>query len=156
MTENKRNYRHGFTGTPIYRRWARMVERCHNPEHPAFARYGARGIRVCPRWRVSFGVFLTDMGEMPFPDAQIDRIDNARGYEPGNCRWVTRTQNMNNRTDNRYIEHDGEKLTLADWGRRTGIAPATIAQRIKKGWSVDRALTEPVKKTLARIIAHGN
>jgi hypothetical protein len=72
-----------------------MMQRCNSPNHPAYADYGGRGIRVCERWH-SFVNFLVDMGEPP-PGLSIDRINNDGDYEPGNCRWATRSEQMRNR-----------------------------------------------------------
>jgi hypothetical protein len=72
-----------------------MWQRCGNPKHPAFSRYAERGITICERWR-SFECFLSDMGERP-SGLTLDRLDNARGYEPGNCRWATRKEQIRNR-----------------------------------------------------------
>jgi hypothetical protein len=86
-----RNYR----STRIYEVWRSMMQRCHNPNHPAYAHYGGRGICVCERWH-SFVNFLVDMGE-PAPGLSIDRINNDGNYEPGNCRWATHSEQMRNR-----------------------------------------------------------
>ncbi len=81
---------------PEYRVWSEMIQRCSNQKHPRWSDYGGRGIIVCDRWR-SFINFLADMGERPSPDLTLDRIDNDGGYEPGNCRWATRSQQQYNR-----------------------------------------------------------
>lgn len=98
-TLTARNFRHGHCverQTSTYRIWAGMIERCHKPSDPDFAGYGGRGIRVCEHW-MDFRRFLADMGERP-PGLTLDRIDNDGNYEPGNCRWATRSQqNLNTR-----------------------------------------------------------
>lgn len=86
---------HGMFGTKTYTSWAEMHRRCSNPRSVGYAYYGGRGIAVCDRWR-SFEAFLQDMGERP-EGLTLDRIDNAKGYEPGNCRWATSVQQANNR-----------------------------------------------------------
>lgn len=74
-----------------------MLSRCTNPQSKSFKDYGGRGITVCERWS-EFLNFYADMGQRPSPKHSIDRIDNERGYEPGNCRWETRqVQNLNRR-----------------------------------------------------------
>ncbi len=72
-----------------------MIARCNKPKGWGYAQYGAKGIKVCERWH-RFWAFLEDMGERP-PGTSIDRIDNEKGYEPGNCRWATRSQQGLNR-----------------------------------------------------------
>jgi hypothetical protein len=91
----KGNPTHGKSRTPTHNSWLAMKQRCGYAAGETFARYGAQGITVCDRWLHSFENFLADMGERP-RGMTLDRIDNAKGYEPGNCRWAThRQQRMN-------------------------------------------------------------
>lgn len=95
--KNPRSFRHGLSASPEYRAWASMWSRVSTTEPTKYAIYGGRGIRVCERWR-DFLNFVADMGMRPSPTHSLDRIDNDRGYEPGNCRWATRSeQNLNRR-----------------------------------------------------------
>ncbi len=84
---------HGMKGTPEYITWRNMKNRCYNKNCVSYYRYGGRGITVCERWQYSFTAFFADMGPKPFSGAEIDRIDNDGNYEPGNCHWVTQTEN---------------------------------------------------------------
>ncbi len=77
-----RQLKHGLSETAEYMAWHNMIVRCHNPNHPSYPRYGARGITVYDRWRNSFEVFLTDVGTRPTAKHSLDRVDNERGYEP--------------------------------------------------------------------------
>lgn len=90
---------HGFRASgrthPSYPSWANMLQRCTNPNDPAYRHYGGRGITVCERWQ-SFENFLADMGERP-EGLTLDRTDNEGNYEPGNCKWATRAQQSANR-----------------------------------------------------------
>ena len=81
--------------TATYRSWMAMLERCSTPKHVAWDNYGGRGIRVCDRWK-DFVNFLADMGERPH-GLTLDRINNDGNYEPGNCRWATRSEQSRNR-----------------------------------------------------------
>ncbi len=88
--------------TPEYRVWRSMRTRCENPRHHDYPYYGGRGITVCDRWW-TFGNFIADMGLRPTPKHSIERVNNAGGYEPSNCRWVTRgeqSKNQRRRRDN--------------------------------------------------------
>ena len=91
------NFIHGKSRTPEHGVWAGMWQRCTNPKHKSYEGYGARGITVCDRWK-SFENFYADMGERPSKNLSIERRDNDKGYEPGNCYWATwKEQNLNKR-----------------------------------------------------------
>lgn len=138
-----------------YSIWKGMRSRCNNQHSKAFPSYGGRGIRVCDRWN-SFAAFLADMGIAPV-DGCIDRIDNNGNYEPGNCRWVNHSINNNNRRNTRLIEFGGERLSIAQWGRRFGKSRWLIADRLKWGWSIEKALTTPpVYKRRSKYDVKGN
>ncbi len=83
--------------TREYRAWNNIKERCYNPNNPAYADYGARGITMDEEWRTSYTVFLAAVGRCPSPELTLDRIDNDRGYVPGNVRWATRLVQNNNK-----------------------------------------------------------
>lgn len=134
-----------------------MINRCHNPHHVKYPRYGARGIVVCERWRSSFLAFVLDMGERPAGHT-IERIDVNGSYEPGNCRWATAKEQARNKTDNNVLTLNGETKCIAEWADCTGIPSHTIRARIGVyGWSIERALTEPVnppgRKRTERILS---
>jgi hypothetical protein len=84
--------------TPEYQTWLGMIKRCEDDSRKDYKHYGARGIKVCARWRHSFETFLADMGRRPLSKPTLDRINNDGNYEPGNCRWATWSQqNLNKR-----------------------------------------------------------
>lgn len=110
---------------PEYRVWSNMIQRCHNTKAPGFKDYGGRGISVCAAWRNSFWKFLRDVGERPFPEAQLDRRDNNGNYEPDNCRWVTPTENMRNR---RGVKLNTEAAKVIRWFGRRGVSIDLLAR----------------------------
>lgn len=129
-----------------YQAWRGAKDRCYNPNSNRYKTYGARGIRMCEEWRNSFAAFFRDMGERP-DGHSIDRINNDGHYEPGNCRWSPKSEQAKNQTRTRALELKGVRKILADWSRDTGIHHTVILSRIDRlGWSVEKALTTPVRK----------
>lgn len=123
-----------------------MIGRCENKNDPRFKDYGGRGIKVCERWRHSFPNFLADMGERP-PGMSIDRYPDKNGnYEPENCRWATPKEQSNNMRRNHLLTHDGETLTVSQWADRIGLQYSTFSVRIKRGWSMQRALFQNLQR----------
>lgn len=124
-----------------YLAWSAMIERCYNHKAKAYKHYGARGIAVCERW-FAFESFLADMGPRPTPTYSLDRIDNNGNYEPGNCRWTTRTTQMRNTRVNHFLELNGERRTIAEWCEKLGMSYSTVSERIRRyGWTTEQALT---------------
>lgn len=138
---------HGLTGTPEYRVWNAMRNRCRNPKRRDWANYGGRGIRVCERWD-DFEVFLADMGPRPL-GTSIDRIDVHGDYEPGNCRWATPRQQSRNKRTSLMIEFGGRTQCLSAWAEELGMCKQVLLYRIRSGWPVDKALTEPVRNSIS-------
>lgn len=125
---------------PLYDTWIAMIDRCHSPKCHAYSTYGGRGISVCERWRESFDHFCLDMGPRP-PGHSIDRIDNNGNYEPSNCRWATAKEQGRNTRTNRLLEMKGQRLTLTEWAELIGIDRSTLWHRLRRGYSIERALT---------------
>lgn len=135
---------HGRRKSAEYAVWNQMKNRCLNRKSNNFHRYGGRGIRVCARW-MSFANFFADMGKKPSRDHQIERINNDGNYTPSNCRWATRKEQARNRVQNRFLTFQGQTMCLLDWAEKLKIKMPTLAMRLKLGWSIKRAFTQPVK-----------
>ena len=132
--------------TAEYRAWYSMIYRCTNSECGNYHRHGGRGIRVCNRWLESFDAFLEDIGKKPNPGLTLDRIDNDGDYTPENCRWATRKQQSRNSRQNHNVTFQGRTQCLAAWAEEIGVKAGILQARLKKGWSVERTLTERVGK----------
>lgn len=137
---------HGMTGTPTYKAWDGMIQRCTNPNDAKYSDYGGRGISICDRWRV-FSNFLEDMGVKP-EGYELERMDNNRGYNPENCKWATRKEQNRNKRNSRLLTLGDETLCVTEWADRVGINYNTIIERLGRGWSVEKALTTPPKQGL--------
>lgn len=130
---------HGARRTAEYRTWCSVIQRCTNRRSPGFAKYGAKGVTVCKRWRESFEAFFADMGPRP-RGCSIDRIDNSRGYEAGNCRWATAHDQARNKTTNvlntEMVMEIKQRLragaTTTDVSNEFGISLST-ASKVKCG-----------------------
>lgn len=131
------NVKHGLSYTKEYSTWASMNQRCADKANP---HYGARGIVVCDRWKNSVHAFIEDMGPAPSQAHSIDRIDNDGDYEPDNCQWATKDQQLANRRVSRFLSIGGVRKTIAEWVKETGALRRTVADRLSKGWSDEEAL----------------
>ena len=128
---------------PEYGIWKRMRQRCSDPNVREYARYGGRGIAVCPEWD-SFERFLSDMGRRPTALHTLDRTDNDGPYSPENCRWSTRLAQARNLSSNHTLTFNGETLSMAEWAIRIGIPYSTLRSRLRYGWTAEQALASPV------------
>ena len=136
--------------TRTYESWQGMKRRCDNPRRPDYPYYGGRGISYCKRWS-DFAKFLADMGECT-KGLTLDRIKVNGNYHPANCRWATRQQQSENTRAVRLISFNGKKQSITAWERELGFCKVGLTMRLKRGWSVKRALLTPPRKGG---IAHG-
>jgi hypothetical protein len=143
----QRNTIHGHTlnHPRLHLTWRKMHDRCKNPRNRKYPDYGGRGIQVCPEWE-QFEEFLKWSESSGYDDTlTIDRRDNNSGYSPANCRWATALEQASNKRNNTYFTLHGVSKILPEWSREFGIDCGVVRSRIKVGWDLQRALTEPVK-----------
>lgn len=136
-------FKHGQSNNKLYRAWDAMVRRCKNPSDVNYKNYGGRGINVFPEW-LSFIPFAEYMGQPPSKIYSIDRIDNNKGYEPGNVRWALVKEQCNNKRNNHRLEYNGETKTLTQWAEFLGLSRWTISSRLARGWNIEKALSFPI------------
>lgn len=136
---------HGMSRTRFYRIWAKMRQRCNDSNCTNYHKYGAKGVKVCERWD-DFRNFHSDMFDTYEDGLTLDRIDNSKGYEPSNCRWSTYKEQNRNRTNNHFITYKGKEMTLAEAEEKYDLPKDILLQRLKLGWSIERAIETKSQK----------
>lgn len=143
---------HGMRNAPEYRVWRGVKDRCLNPNCPKYPQYGGRGISTCVGIQDSFEQFFATVGRRPAKGLSLDRINGAKGYDCGSCpdciarsaacniRWADWKQQANNRSSNHVLTFGGLTLSIAEWARRVRISPATLLQRVQRGWTTEETL----------------
>jgi hypothetical protein len=135
---------HKEAKSALYKRWCSMKERCSQVGNKI---YHDRGISVCDDWKdyTTFRNWALANGYKEH--LQLDRIDNEKGYSPENCRWVSRTQNQNNRRDNVKFTFCGVTMTLSEWSVKQNVPYKALWARLNKyRWSFEKAITTPVRQ----------
>lgn len=137
---------HGGSRTRLYRVWRGMKDRCKNLNNPRYHHYGGRGIKVCGKWLNDFSAFRDWALTNGYSDElTIDRIDVNGDYAPNNCRWISNFEQQSNKKNNRFIEFNGKKLTVAEWERILSFPKGVLSKRLCAGWGIEKALTNPLK-----------
>jgi DNA-directed RNA polymerase subunit RPC12/RpoP len=127
-----KNTKHGGKGTPTYSSWQAMKARCLNKTNKDYPRWGGKGITICKEWIDSYSAFRDYMGERP-ANMTIDRIDNSKGYEPGNVRWATALMQGENRRNILFIEWHGKPTRVKDIANELGLSIGAVHLRYKRG-----------------------
>lgn len=132
----------------LYTLWMHMKERCNNPNHRSYERYGGRGISVCDDWSENYDSFYSWCKNNGYKRGlHLDRIDNYGNYSPDNCRFVTPTENSNNKRNNIIVKFEGIKDTLPNTLRRLGVYNSYNYKKVHRrmhdlGWSFDKAIND--------------
>lgn len=134
----ERATKHGKEGTRIYNTWAQMLSRCNNPKAQSYPHYGAKGIKVCDRWK-DFSNFYADMGDIP-EGKTLDRIDGEKGYEPTNCKWSSYKEQARNKSTLKLFPWEGRMITIAEIAEMSGMKRKVVENRIRLGMSMEDAL----------------
>lgn len=134
-----------LTKHPLYSVWRGLKSRCYNPNCKEYYLYGERGIKVCIEWLNNSSVFYKWAIKAGWEKGlQIDRIDVNGDYDPCNCRFVTPAVNCRNKRNNIFLEYEGKRMIMADWGKLLGISTITLQSRYNLKWSVKDILSRKV------------
>jgi hypothetical protein len=133
-------YKHGMAKSREYAAWQNMVQRCTNKNHPRFKDWGGRGIGISEDW-LDFTNFYKDMGDRPSKQHTLERKDNRMGYSKDNCCWATTKEQGVNRRSNRVLTANGYSFTVVEWSERLQINRVTLSSRLRRGWSIQEALS---------------
>ena len=138
--------------TRFYRVWYQLKERCLTKNHKFYKYYGGRGIKVYDKW-LEFSNFKSDMyksylihcRDFGRKNTTIDRIDSNGNYEPSNCRWATRREQVLNTRRKILITYKDQTKPLSDWAKIIGVKYHIAYERvIRDKWSLDRAFFQPL------------
>jgi hypothetical protein len=141
---SERSWKHGRRhGNLTYLSWSHIRQRCGDPNHRSYPRYGGRGITICARWD-DFNNFLADMGERPSKGHSIERRNNDGHYEPSNCFWATMKQQSGNKRNTHWVEWEGERVALSHLAQRFALPPPRLFSRLQRGWPLAVALKAEV------------
>ena len=139
---------HGLSKTRLYNVWSEMKRRCFNPNSCSYKWYGAKGIKIYPQW-LDFKQFykwaITNGYEVGLT---IERIDINADYSPQNCKWITNEEQANNRSTTHHLTYKGKTLSITEWSVLLNIPRTTISNRIRLGWTTERALSTPSRKEI--------
>ena len=134
----------------LYGIWSGIKSRCNNPNTTCSKYYYQKNITICDEWLVWSNFKKWALANGYNDTLTIDRINNKGNYEPSNCRWVNYEEQANNTSNIKLLTFNNITLSLSQWSRKLNIKEPTLSARLKRGWSVEKALTTPPQKNLEK------
>lgn len=143
----EKNFKHGFCGTGLYQCWQDMKKRCYDKNRAQYKDWGGRGISVCEDWLSfeNFKIWAVKNGYQP--GLTIERVDNNGNYSPENCKFIRKQDQNSNRRNTVVISFDGKNMNIEQWAKYLGLKRGTFDSRLKRGWSIEKAITTTITQT---------
>lgn len=144
--------KHGYSKStdrhPAYSIWLGIKQRCLSPLCCAYRDYGGRGITICEEWKNNPKVFVEWALENGYEKGlTIERIDVNGNYEPNNCKWITRYEQVSNRRNTIYISYRGKNIAPSkEWQKyavSANVNYRTFLGRIIRDWDIEEAALKP-------------
>lgn len=134
---------HGGHQDRLYKTWCNMHSRC-SKGHPDAQYYHDRGIAICKEWSdyAPFREWALASGYES--NLTIERQNNDDGYHPGNCIWADRKVQSRNKSNNVYVEFNGQQILLVEAAEKSPVSLSCIRRRIGLGWAAQKAITTPL------------
>ena len=130
----KGNLKHGQRRTKLYGLWLNIKDRCNNKNNSHFKYYGEKGIKMCEQWANDYSAFMKWALENGYVEGlSIERIDNNKGYEPSNCKWITKEEQARNRSYTKFQIINNKEMSLIEIAREFNIIPSTVYSRYRRG-----------------------
>lgn len=154
MQGNQNALKHGLSKTRLHRIWHSMYCRCYYKSTNQYKNYGGKGIKVCEEWKhmkgfLNFYNWAINNGYKE--NLTLDRIDNNKDYSPNNCKWSTSKEQSNHKTNNVYYTFKGKTQTSKQWCNEYKISQTTLNDRLKRGWTLEQALTISTKGNYKKV-----
>jgi hypothetical protein len=138
--------KHSLSKTRLYKTWQEMLQRCNNPNEPAYKDYGARGITVCKEWK-DYMVFHNWAANNGYENTLTIERKNVNGnYEPNNCKWATIKEQQNNKRTCIFITFRNKTQSLNNWSIELNMSYSALIGRCRLGWSIDKMFNTPSKE----------
>lgn len=124
-TERNKKLKKYNSYSRLYNIWSAMKQRCYNPNHTAYYRYGGRGIKVCKAWKDNSQAFIEWAIDHGYADGlELDRINNDKNYQPSNCQWITHRDNIRKAPKGTvYKSDEARQMRLYLAMKRNGVDP---------------------------------
>lgn len=110
--------------------YRRAHERCLNPNCKDYQKYKNKFhfIDFCEYFKSCYELYKDALKHHDSNELSIDRIDGTKGYEPGNIRFVTMTENLKNK----YYVKPVKATNIIDGNVIVGVSFGDLADKLTK------------------------